>query len=115
MPTFRLTKLVGIYRNDKPVSDFGYSGSDSTHVCSAWAQITPLTAAERVNAEQIVSTATHKCIIRWTHRQIEAAMHVRCDSDTYEIASVTDMSGAGEYIELIVTRLRDATGTNTTR
>lgn len=115
MPTFRLTKYVKIRKADKPTSDFGYSGESPVQVCTAWAEIQPLSATERVSAEQLTPGSTHRIVIRWPGQPIDSGMVVECDAGEYEILGALDLRGDGEYLELTCTKHRDSVGKGTTR
>lgn len=115
MPIYRLTKLATILRSDKPVSDFGYAGTTAETVATAWADIRPLNATERVSAEQVVATATHRAIMRFPNKPIDAGMRLAVDGLEFEIGSVTDVNGEGQYLELLCTAANRAVGRITTR
>lgn len=115
MPTYRLSKLVSIWKADKPSSDFGYAGDSPQKVCSAWAQIEPLSASERVVSEQVTPGSTHRIVIRWPDKDIESGMSVRCNDFSYEVNGVLDLGGDGQYLELTCTRHRGTVGKDTTR
>jgi SPP1 family predicted phage head-tail adaptor len=115
MPTYRLTKRVVINRHEKRTSDFEFAGDGVVEVCAAWAEIQPLLAFERVNAEQIAKGATHRVVIRWPGVELDSGMMVCTDEVRYEIQSVVDILGEGKYLELLCTKKTNAVGASTTR
>jgi SPP1 family predicted phage head-tail adaptor len=112
--TYRLTKRVTINRPQKQ-SDFAFNANEADKVCDAWAEIAPLLAFERTQAEQVTPGSTHRIIIRWPGVEIDAGMYVLADTARYEIQGVTDLGGEGQYLELMSTRKTAAAGTVTTR
>ncbi len=84
-------------------------------MATAWADIRPLSAVERVAAEQITSTATHRAVIRFPGQPIDAGMRLFVDGTHYEIASVVDVNGEGQYLELVCSAANLPVGQHTTR
>ena len=115
MPTYRLTKLVRITNDTQRTSDFNYSGTGPVEVCKAWAEIQPMLAFERQQAEQIYAGATHRIVIRWPGVDISSGMRVEHEERVYQIGGVMDIGGEGEYLELTCSANRNAAGNGTTR
>ena len=115
MPTYRLTKKIEIIRKAAAPSDIRYPGDATQVVTSAWAQITPLQAAERVQSDQLFEGATHRIIFRWPEIPIDAEMRIRVNQEDYPILGLTDLNGDGKYIEAICSHRQLARGTVTTR
>lgn len=104
MPIIRLKTLVELQRKESAVSDFDYRGDRWEVIGLHWAQITPLNASTRAVANQVVADVTHSVIIRNpgylpTHLQ----RFVGTDGVVFEIKSVRDVDGLGEYYECMCT------------
>lgn len=113
MPMWKFSRRVSIFRAAQ-TNDFETGQPLPSLVCEAWADIVPLNGTERANAQQVYANATTKIIIRWPFAEVRSQDYVETSEARYEIQSVTDIDGKGDYLELICTAPQ-GTGKVTTR
>lgn len=106
MPTYRLTDRLTIQRRTAPLSDFDPEPEKWADVCTAWADIRPLSASEQVNAQQTVGTVTHRVIIRYPYKKLSPDMRAIWRLGVLHIVGITDVDGRGDYTELTVKQER---------
>ena len=100
MPTYKLTSLATIERRSKPLSDFDPSPT-LTEVGKVWCDIAPLTGNERVQAMQVYSGASLRCVCRRTTYEIDTGCRLVVSGVVYEIQAAID---DGQYFTLLLTR-----------
>lgn len=104
MPTYRLTKLVEVQRRSGEVNDFAVGGDyglDPEKVGEVWAEIRPLSATERVVANQVSPTATYKAYIRRPEFTVGPEMWLTADGKRFEILGIVEIED--QYLELTLT------------
>lgn len=104
MPTYRLTKLVEVQRRSDEVNDFAVGGDyglDPDKVGEVWAEIRPLSATERVNANQVSPTATYQAIIRRPEFTVGPEMWLVADGRRFEILGAIELDD--RHVQLSLT------------
>lgn len=115
MPTHRLTKHVKVKRRVTPENGFEVVDTDGDDVVSAWADLRPMTAFERVSAEQVYAGSTHRAIIRWPGVDVKPGDYLVANGERYDIQGVVDLDGNAQYLELTLTKDQTGVGSKTTR
>lgn len=64
-----------------------------------WAQVVPLSATERMQAQALNSNAAYRVIVRYVSG-LTPAMRAVWDSKTLQIHGVTKINGRDEFLEL---------------
>lgn len=108
MPTFRLDKIVRFEQRPghagANAGDFESYSLPWQTVFDEWAQIKPLQAGERVEANKLHGESTHQVIVRNSMREITPQMRMTCYGEVFNIIAVKDWDGRGEYWEILVKR-----------
>lgn len=95
----RLNKRVSIYEYTTTTDAIAQSITALTLKCSVWAEIHPLRAYERVEANQNAAAETYRVIIRYRSDITEHNVLVR-GSRQFEITGITDIDEAHIALEL---------------
>lgn len=113
---YRFSHLVRFMRRQYEVNDFDLNPDAEEEVFRAWAEIRPINAAELVVSDQKRSQATHRITIRCEGRAINPEWAIVDNQGLrWEIASVRDVDGNFQYLQVEAIAAPSHVGPESTR
>ena len=95
----QLDRRIAIQRNSPTQDDYGEPIVSWSDLAVVWAQVTPVSGAERFTGETIDATRRSRFLIR--HRtDVKPDMRISWDSLVWDIAEVHEV-GRGEATEIV--------------
>ena len=94
-----LNRRIQFFRRETEANAAGYGTQRLVEVYSCWAKVSKTSGSEQVKNRADVGQEKVRFLIRWTRREIDRKMIVRCGGRDYEIEYINDYGGR-QYMEI---------------
>lgn len=106
MKAGQLRHRITIERKTITQDNTGAMTETWSEFATVWAQVSPLSAREAMQAAALNSTQTARMIIRWRD-DLDATMRIKYRGEIYEIEGlIEDMNSGREYLTIPVHKVR---------